>query len=211
MLYQSPSFSDSDDDSESDGEWGRQQRGRLTAVEELRGHLVDCLSLYGSRFLSADLSALAVEIVKPDEGTNRSTAVSQDEAGHHHHHSDFDASTVATMLMLRDGAKSATPGAPFGVVVRFQYWAGFTVYAERAFSSVAEAQETMRELAHGTYTIEQLTHDGSGWALVPGRSAATHVYPSDAQAEAMDGTGDGASGEAAAYESLMSLLVSRYL
>ncbi|KPA73201.1 hypothetical protein ABB37_10031 [Leptomonas pyrrhocoris] len=244
----SDSLTNSYDSSGSEGGWGEQQRGRLTAADELRGHLEDCLGLYRPRFLCPDTSAQCIQEWKAstltestDDGrkmiggppaqppsANASASPLCGDGGEAR--DAFDVSTVATVLVLRDGGRGATPAAPLGVAVCFQYWTGFTPYAQRPYTSVAEAREELGRLARGEWTIAEMVRGGHGWTCL-GRDADTSAPSTGTPHEGLRGaaqlaahraeaaTCDNNCGreeedneeETIAYESLMSLLVHRYL
>ncbi|KPI88472.1 hypothetical protein ABL78_2434 [Leptomonas seymouri] len=241
MPLQAESLSNSYESSDSEGEWGGgQRRGRLTAAEELRAQLDDCLSLYGSRFVSPDISAQCIQrwkagasagpsgdrdqtsagLLAQPPPASASVPPSQDDCGEVE---AFDTSTVATVVVLLDGANATTRGPLRGVVVCFQYWAGFTVFAERHYASEVEARAEMVSLVKGASTIADMAHGKPGWTLLLEETAAKNisegsrhetVYPDESTgAYRGDGSADEGANEeeGLAYESLMALLVHRYL
>jgi hypothetical protein len=207
----------------SEEEWDAgTPRCRLTAVEELRGHLNDCLSLYSFRFLSTDVSSTCIRKWNTTTSTPmlrelRDNVADERTSSHPCDEGDdadgFDVSTAAVVLFLRDGARAATPGAPLGIVVLFQYCRGFTHYAERHYSSVAEAEADAAALAEGAWSLEEegLVHGARGWTLLTSETQDTmHSTDHSRDGSCQDEVGDVCEGPTA-YESLMSLLVHRYL
>lgn len=159
-----------EDETEDDDDMER----RLTAAEELRGHLLDCVSLYASRFAFVEASLTCIgPLCHGEEGGSDVQAASQaaedvsclSNTGN----GAFDAAVVATVVFVRVEAPPSPPRSPppsisaadsgvsgaaaaatgseecaaplspatvlVGVVVKFQYWRGFTRVAERRYGA----------------------------------------------------------------------------
>ncbi|GET86016.1 hypothetical protein, conserved [Leishmania tarentolae] len=149
---------------------------RLTAAAELHGHLLDCFSLFASRFEHTAVTLACIQSLAPlclpsaQSGALPDTPEASDMETDIQRSADdaFDVSTVATVLFLHTedrpgaclGAAGGSDGgatAPLlGVVVAFQYCIGFHRVAERRYNSAAEAQSEAVALEQRHVTISEL-------------------------------------------------------
>ncbi|KAG5485196.1 hypothetical protein CUR178_06554 [Leishmania enriettii] len=205
---------------------------RLTAAEELRGHLLDCFSLYGSRFEHSAVTLACIQPLLRSSSSARhgsppriSSVIEEGKelcsAG-----SAFDVSTVATVLFVHAGERdSGGTVSLLGVVVSFQYWRGFRCVAECRYSSAAEARNEAEALESAHLTVSEVLKMPL-WRLIgePVAEENSSATPSNSHAdlpttlERTDMAPRFASGErntaaarGDAYESLMALMVSIYL
>ncbi|CBZ23634.1 conserved hypothetical protein [Leishmania mexicana MHOM/GT/2001/U1103] len=149
---------------------------RLTAAEELQGHLRDCFSLFASRFEHTAVSLACIRALLPSSppsagsealpGTPQASEAEADapRSGD----GAFDVSTVVTVLFLHvedklgaclgaaGGSDDEAKTPLLGVVVAFQYWRGFHCVAERRYASAAEAQDEVAALERGNLTVPEL-------------------------------------------------------
>ncbi|KAG5511505.1 hypothetical protein GH5_06454 [Leishmania sp. Ghana 2012 LV757] len=177
---------------------------RLTAAEELRGHLLDCFSLYGCRF---EHSAVTLACIQPLLRSSSSSArhgsaprissvVEAEEKELCSAGSAFDVSTVATVLFVHAGATSGAFGGAagerdsggtvslLGVVVSFHYWRGFRCVAERRYSSAAEAQGEAEALESAHLTVSEVLKTPP-WRLIgePVAEESSSATPSNSHAD----------------------------
>ncbi|KAI5688783.1 hypothetical protein MNV84_00809 [Leishmania braziliensis] len=210
---------------------------RLTAAEELRGHLLDCVSLYASRFEHSAVALACIGALFPsslssvqDDAPPDTLKVSEAEDGEPRSAGGaVDGSTVATVLFIHveaglgtcrgaagegDGEAATTL---LGVVVAFQYWRGFSCVAERRYTSAAEAQDEAAALASMSLTVSEVLKMPQ-WQLIGERAAQesdhTDLSPiprGSNMTRCLVGGEKTVAQYGAAYESLMALVVSTYL
>ncbi|CAG9568955.1 conserved hypothetical protein [Leishmania major strain Friedlin] len=186
---------------------------RLTAAEELHGHVRDCFSLFASRFAytavalacigapfsSSPPPARSGVLPGTPEASEAEEADAPRSAG-----GTFDVSTVATVLFLhvedKVGACLGAAGGSdddaktplLGVVVAFQYWRGFYCVAERRYASAAEAQGEAAALERGNLTVSQLLRMPQ-WQLMGEPAAEASLSPAPGSGHAKLNTSPGST------------------
>ncbi|KAK7194474.1 hypothetical protein NESM_000364200 [Novymonas esmeraldas] len=184
-----------------------------SAAEELRGHLLDCVSLYPTRFLDAEASAACIQplsCITPHAGDDAPPIA---DAG-------LNLSTMATVLRLHVAAVPATSAASAasslrGVVVAFAYHLGFFIVAERVYASEMEARDEAAVLSSSQRAVSTLlTADPTAWRCRAAPAAALDLP------ELISGCSDAADSLQAdarppahtvVFESLTALLVNTFL
>ncbi|KAG5510884.1 hypothetical protein JKF63_06385 [Porcisia hertigi] len=157
--------------------------GRLTAAEELRGHLLDCISLYASRFEHTAVTLACIETLprsspsslqsgalrespKASETDNNNDDDDDDQPCWEGHICDTSTALAVLFIHAGEGSVSCTGTADcpdgkatatlVGVVVAFDYWGGFTCIAERRYASSAEAQDEAAALESRSLTVSEV-------------------------------------------------------
>ncbi|CAC9448042.1 hypothetical protein conserved [Leishmania donovani] len=202
---------------------------RLTAAEELHGHLRDCFSLFASRFEHTTVALACIQALFPSSppparsgalpGTPEASEAEADaprSAG-----GAFDLSTVATVLFLHvedklgaclgaaAGSNDEAKTPLLGVVVAFQYWRGFHCVAERRYASAAEAQGEAAALERGNLTVSELLRMPQ-WQLISESAAEASLSPTPGSGHAKLNTSPGSTDLTSGFSGIEENTVAKH-